>query len=322
MKNMQMDTTQKEVAGLQLIWVLFLMSRPSQLVLIGFVYLVGGLIAWSSGTSFDAQLFWFGLLVLIPVSMSIHYANEYADVGTDSLTTRSPFSGGSGALPTSGADPKLALAAAWIALGLSSVLAIMGWVGSLLSLAAVGVLGFGAFFGWSYSLKPLALGWRGWGELDNAVLGGIALPLYGFVVQAGRIEGWVILSCIPFGAAVFINLLATTWPDREADAAVGKRTLATRWTPARLRLSYWLAVLGMFVSIMLLYGRILPPVVVWSSLITVPLLLWGGLVYTRQHSAFPTVAAMVVMLFVQILAWWSETDFCCLSLSVQSIFGG
>ena len=322
MKNIQVETTPEKITGMRLIRLLFMMSRPSQLALIVFVYLVGGLIAWSSGAAFDSQIFWFGLFVLILVSMSIHYANEYADVETDSLTTRSPFSGGSGALPNSGVDPRLALAAAWVALGLGAAAAFVGWVVGLLSLAAVGVLGFGVFFGWSYSLEPLAPGWRGWGELDNAIIGGIALPLYGFVVQAGRIEGWVILSCIPFAAAVFINLLATTWPDRAADAAVGKRTLATRWTPARLRLSYWLAVFGMFLSIMLLYGRVLPAVVVWSSFLTVPLILWGGLAYTRQHSAFPTVAAMLVMLAVQILAWWSETDYCCLLFSTPSILGG
>jgi 1,4-dihydroxy-2-naphthoate octaprenyltransferase len=212
-------------------------------------------------------------------------------------------------LKKSGFPPTIALTAAWVALISGGVAAVIGYAAGLLSGAALGVLAAGAFFGWMYSLKPLALGWRGLGELDNAVLGGILLPLYGYVVQSGKIEGWVILACVPFGALVFINLLATTWPDREADSLVGKRTLATRWSERRLRLTYWLGALSIFVALFLLYGWVLPPVVVWSSLIALPIVLWGALAYTHQHSPFPTVLAMVFMLGMQIAAWWSV---CCL----------
>jgi hypothetical protein len=71
------------------------------------------------------------------------------------------------------------------------------------------ILALGTLFGWMYSLKPLALGWRGLGELDNAVLGGLLLPFYGYVVQAGTVDVGVILALLPFGASAFVNLLAT-----------------------------------------------------------------------------------------------------------------
>lgn len=57
---------------------------------------------------------------------------------------------------------------------------------------------------------------------------GVALPVYVYVVQAGPLDPQVVLIFIPFGTLVFVNLLATTWADREADAAVEKFTLATR----------------------------------------------------------------------------------------------
>ena len=41
---------------------------------------------------------------------------------------------------------------------------------------AVHVLSLGAFFGWMYSVRPFALAWHGWGEVDNAALGGVLLP--------------------------------------------------------------------------------------------------------------------------------------------------
>ncbi len=47
-------------------------------------------------------------------------------------------------------------------------------------------LALGTFLGWMYSLPPLALAWKGWRELDNAVMAGIALPLFGFAVWRVR----------------------------------------------------------------------------------------------------------------------------------------
>jgi 1,4-dihydroxy-2-naphthoate octaprenyltransferase len=296
-----------------LIGVLFSMSRPTQLLLIAFVYLFGSIIALAGGASLEVSTFWIGLFVLIPLSASIHYANEYADYETDRLTNRTLFSGGSGALQNSGLPRIIALRAAWGAVSVGSLIAI---VRGNLSALSLGILLIGTLFGWMYSLKPLALGWRGLGELDNAVLGGVLLPLYGYVVQAGKFEAWVILALLPFGGAVFINLLATTWPDRVADRQVGKRTLATRMPTGYLRVLYWSFALAIVISVILLLHRVLPAEVVFGSLLITPVLLWGGLRYTRQHSPLPTVSAMVLLLVAQFVGWWSTIDFCCLFNSI------
>ena len=295
-----------------LIRVLFSMSRPTQLLLIAFVYLFGSIIALADGASLEVSTFWIGLFVLIPLSASIHYANEYADFETDTLTNRTLFSGGSGALQNSGLPRIIALRAAWGAVSVGSLMALIAIVRGNLSALSLGILLIGTLLGWMYSLKPLALGWRGLGELDNAVLGGVLLPLYGYVVQAGKFEAWVIVALLPFGGAVFINLLATTWPDRAADRHVGKRTLATRMPTGYLRVLYWSFALAIIISVILLLHRVLPVQVVFGSLLITPVLLWGGLRYTRQHSPFPTATAMVLLLAAQFVGWWSTIDFCCL----------
>ena len=292
--------------------VLFSMSRPTHLLLIAFVYLFGTVIALADGASLEVSTFWIGLFVLIPLSASVHYANEYADFETDSLTNRTLFSGGSGALPKSGLPRIIALRAAWGAVSVGSLIALLAIVRGRLSALSLGILLIGTLLGWMYSLKPLALGWRGLGELDNAVLGGVLLPLYGYVVQAGKFEAWVIAALLPFGGAVFINLLATTWPDRVADRQVGKRTLATRMPTGYLRVLYWSFALAIVISVILLLHRVLPVEVVFGSLLITPVLLWGGLRYTRQHSPFPTATAMVLLLAAQFVGWWSTIDFCCL----------
>jgi len=70
---------------------------------------------------------WVGLAALLPVSAGVHYANEYADYLTDRLTTRTLFSGGSGALAEMGLPQRSALWAAWGALALAAPASL--WAG-------------------------------------------------------------------------------------------------------------------------------------------------------------------------------------------------
>ena len=284
--------------------VMLKMSRPSQLLAITLVYAFGCLLARANGIEYNSSFSAAGFLALIPVSISIHYANEFADYETDRLTVRTPFSGGSGALPESGLPRQIALTGAWITLALGSGVALIGWVLGRVPPISLVILALGALFGWMYSLRPLALAWNGWGELTNALLGGVVLPLYAFSVHTGWVDWKALLSFLPFGMLVFINLLATTWPDRQADAMVGKHTLATRWPVFRLRFTYVSVAGGAILFLLLLRNVVYPQLVVVSSLLVIPLLIWSTLAYTRQHSPFPTVAAMVFFLLVQLAAWW------------------
>jgi 1,4-dihydroxy-2-naphthoate octaprenyltransferase len=285
--------------------VLWRMARPTHLLLITFVYLLGATMALALRATFDSQRLFFGLVVLILASASVHYANEYADYETDALTQRTLFSGGSGALPNSSLPRNIALRAGWVSLIAAFLLALIGWATGLLNTTALIVLAIGAFLGWMYSVPPLALAWKGWGELDNAVAGGMALPLFGFAVLAGAIDFPIAAACAPFVALVFLNLLATTWPDREADSAVGKQMLASRWSLVRLRRLYWGVAALFFLMLPLLIGWSLPPRVAWSSYLVAPLVILGGVFYTRVRTPLPSVAAMVAMAIVQFAAWYS-----------------
>ena len=129
------------------IQALFAMSRPLQLISIALVYLLGTIIAVEHGVSMDTTAFVWGLSVLLPVSASVHYANEYADHETDALTTRTPFSGGSGALSRTGLSASLALQAAWVSLILGISFALILLMIDHLPLEAFGVLALGAFGG-------------------------------------------------------------------------------------------------------------------------------------------------------------------------------
>jgi len=283
---------------------LWLAARPSQVALIALVYAHGvGMARALTTVAVSWPAVAAGGSVLLSVALGIHYANEYADVETDRLTERTPFSGGSGGVERTGVRQAVLARAAGVATFVGIAGAVAGWWSGLLSVTALALLGSIAVAGLSYSLPPAALVRRGVGELTNAALGGTLLPLYGVAV-AGRVSPTTVLAVVPFTVLVGCNLLATHWPDREADAAVGKRTLAVRWSAPGLRQAYWLLATVAVLLTVGLAGRVLPAPVVAAQALALPSLVWGGVVLTRQRSPFPAVSAMVLHAGASTAAWW------------------
>lgn len=302
------------------LWALWAAARPSQVALVLAVYLLGvglaiagpPLVAIGPATNappttvssgFLASVL-AGAIALVPVTITIHYANEYADSETDALAQRTPFSGGSGALVRTGL-PASFLRSATVAAFVVTVLVLMGAVAvGGLSITAIALLLTILVLGLAYSLPPVAFVRRGVGEAVNATLGGIALPLYGVAVVAIPTSA-AVLAVVPFSLLAGCNLLATHWADREADAAVGKRTLAVRWSPTRIRRAYaTLAAVAAIAAAGLWIGGVFPDVVALAHLVPAPFLVWGGAVLTRQRSPLPAVLAMVVLAVTSTVAWW------------------
>ncbi|WP_435318101.1 prenyltransferase [Haloarchaeobius sp. TZWSO28] len=290
-------------AGTRQLSALWGMSRPSQLALIVLVYALGVAMAAARGWTVDAMPVVVGCGALLPTAASIHYVNEYADHETDALTERTRFSGGSGALARTGLPPRLALRAAVASVTVATAVTIAGFATGLLPPVPLVLLVAIAVVGWAYSVGP-ALAWNGLGEVTNAVLGGLVLPLYGFAVVGADVDARAVLAVLPFAIYVFTNLLATQWPDRDADATVGKRTLPTRWSHHRLRRAYLAsATLSLGSLAVLPFLGLLPPTVGWSSLVVVPVAALAAQRFTVVRSPFPTVAVMVAMAAIQLLAW-------------------
>ena len=115
------------------------------------------------------------------------------------------------------------------------------------------------------------------------------------------LDGFAVAAFVPLTLVVMANLLATTWPDRVADAAVGKRTLATRWSrPACAACSGCLSSCHDGPRVQ---GLAWPALVAVAGLSAVPLLALGFAWYTRRESPLPTVAAMVWLAVAQLGAW-------------------
>lgn len=275
------------------------MARPLIMLSVILVYIAGIIMAYAQGYALAPMPIAWGFTALMLVSLSIHYTNEYADVETDALTRKTLYSGGSGVLPGGTVPRQLAMQAAWITMLLGVGVGLVALLYGYLPLVSFILLLLGTAGGWMYSLPPLKLAWRGWGEVDNALLGGLLLPLYAYTSLSQRLDVNMVIGLIPLTLLVFLNLLATTWADREADQQVGKFTLATFVPLPRLRLLYTLVLISAYLCLFLC----LPREVMMGSLFALPVSLWGWRTYTRLHSPYPTSNAMLVLLIGQMAAW-------------------
>ncbi len=116
------------------------MARPFVLLAGVLAYLVGLAYAWFRVGSIDTMAAVYGLLVLMTATMMGHYADEYADLDTDSITRRTRFSGGSGVLPEGRLPPRFALHMALAMLMISLLLASAGWLWGMFTLDYLALL--------------------------------------------------------------------------------------------------------------------------------------------------------------------------------------
>lgn len=156
--------------------------------------------------------------------------NDWADdrLGSDAINTEriTPFSGGSRTIQDGLLDAAaMRQYAALLALG-----AIGGGI-VLAARAGPGLIGIGlagAAIGWAYSSPRVALMSRGAGEL--AVAGAWWLVVVGAdYVQRQRLHDIAAIAGVSFALLVAAILLVNEFPDRRADAAVGKRTVVVRF---------------------------------------------------------------------------------------------
>jgi 1,4-dihydroxy-2-naphthoate octaprenyltransferase len=242
------------------------------------------------------------LLVTEVTNLVAHYADEYADVDTDTLTQRTWFSGGSGVLPAGLVPAVWALRAAVILATLALILTAALIATGVLSPHAAWLVGLGLVGGWFYSMPPLQLERRGLGELDNAFLGGIAAPLMGYVAQTGRPTGTAILALSPIFTLVLANLLGVHQADRHADAAVGKRSLVVVAGP-RARLLHHALLASSYLLALALTGWVLPLPVTVAFCLTLPVSLWAAVSFARPSAATANALAMATAIVAAAAGW-------------------
>lgn len=189
--------------------------------------LAGQAFAVETGLRFDPV--WLLSAVVFAALFQVHllYTNDHSDEATDRLNTQGWLSGGSRVLPEGRLQSADLLKGARIAL-----LGLLAWTVFLvvvvdrpwMALATPLAL----FLGWAYHRPPLHWSYRGHGEILQGVGCGVVLPLVGFYLQQGNLQGFPWPSLVPLYLLFHAANIVTALPDYRSDRASNKRTYPVR----------------------------------------------------------------------------------------------
>jgi 1,4-dihydroxy-2-naphthoate polyprenyltransferase len=204
-------------------------------------YTVGALVA-AVGAPLAMTKYLLGYLFLFLLEAATVFLNDWFDFDSDRLNRHGgPFTGGSRVL----VDGRLDRAAMRKGIALS----MLGAAGALAGLVAmapaastasiVAIYALLALLALAYTVPPLKLSHRGFGEVDVALTHSAGAIMAGYVAQGGHwADATPWLLALPLGLAVLPSILLAGCPDRAADGAVGKRTLVVMLGPrAAIRLA-------------------------------------------------------------------------------------
>jgi 4-hydroxybenzoate polyprenyltransferase len=192
-------------------------------------YLLGALLG-SIGGGLDLAVFWWGLAALFFLEAATVLSNDLLDLESDRMNVNfGPFTGGSRVLVDGRLDVLQVKGAIVVTFGLALMCAGGALVGTTAPVVGGGLLLAMAILALGYTVPPLALSYRGLGELDVALTHATGAILCGFVLQGGLLADpspW--LLSLPLALAVLPSIILAGVPDRDADRAIGKGTLAVR----------------------------------------------------------------------------------------------
>ena len=275
---------------------------------------LGASIAWYGAKAFGGEFnIGYALLAglgILLAHISVDVLNEYYDYksGVDLETKRTPFSGGSGALPSGLISPRQAL---WlgiatfllaIPIGVYFVITLdRGWL--LLPLLLVAALCI-----FLYTPFILKTRWPEWAP----GLGLGALPVMGaYFVQAGEYTWPLVIASVPSFLLVHNLLLLNEFPDAEADKKAGRKTTPITMGKAKASIVYsvltvivYLWIIGGVVATWITGSVVMPPYCL-IALLTIPFAIKairGSMQYQDMGKLVPAMANNVmVVLLTQLL---------------------
>jgi 1,4-dihydroxy-2-naphthoate octaprenyltransferase len=277
--------------------VWFFETRPQFLLLSVVLAFLGNCIAWYDGYFHlgYALLAFVGLLLC---HISVNVLNDYFDYtsGIDLRTRRTPFSGGSGILPTSLLKPKQVFWFGLVAFLLAVPIGIYfvfarGWdLLPLLLVAAVCTV--------LYTPLLTRLGWPEWAP--GVGLG--ALPVLGtYFVQTTDYTIPALIASIPSGILVHNLLLLNEFPDVKADKKAGRRTLPITMGKKNAGIVYSALTLLVYLWIIAWVAAGIMPVFCLIALLTLPLAIkaiQGALKPENMKRLVPAMANNVLVILV------------------------
>jgi len=165
----------------------------------------------------------------------------------------------------------------------------------------VGVIGLA--LGWSYHGPPLALAYRGLGELDVVLCYGPVLAVATTLIQTGAWSWMAFWLSLPLGLLIAAFLWINEFPDFLADRSAGKNNLVARLgrrTASRILPGIYASSFALLVGLVL-FGM---PVSVLGGLVALPTAIYASAkvwalpeTFYRTHPAVQPAALLTFVLY-------------------------
>jgi 1,4-dihydroxy-2-naphthoate octaprenyltransferase len=240
-------------------------ARPRTLSLSITPVAVGAALAWAT----DELIHWPPVLAALIGSIFIQLGTNLHNDAADSER------GGDG--PDRIGPPRVTasglLSAGSVKRGAAACFALVALIGLYLvviggrPILLLGVLSI--LSGWAYTGGPLPIAYTPLGELFVVAFFGIGAVCGTYWLSAGHLDAAVLAAGLALGLLTGAVLLVNNFRDVEADARVGRRTLAIVAGPQRTPWIYAGLILLPF-ALLPLIGRALPHGHVWPALVALP----------------------------------------------------
>ena len=262
--------------------------RPSFLILTPICVFLGLSTSLTIESPLNLSLFFITLIGAISAHISVNTLNEYYDFksGLDLKTKKTPFSGGSGALPNNPEMAEIIFIVGLVSLFVTITIGIYLFLGHGMQILPIGIVGVAlviTYTQWLNRFPFLSLIAPGLGF-------GVLMVVGTHVILKGEHSQlpWLI-SLIPF---FLINnlLLLNQYPDVKADASVGRNTFPITFGMKKSNFVYAVFMLAAYSLILFYIVKGYIPIL--SIIALLPLVfslfaLIGAVKYTSKIGDFP-----------------------------------
>lgn len=216
--------------------------------------ILGSIIAWNHGATFNWGIFFLALFGAIALHAGANTINDYFDhkSSNDELNKEfaRPFTGGSRLIQNALLTPRgmLTISIVCYALGIATGL-YLTWLRGL-PVLWIGLIGVAC--GVFYVMPGINLARNGFGEFSIFVAFGLCTVTGAYYVQAQTLGLEVILASVPVALLITAILWINEFPDFNADKAVGKTHWVVRMGRQRASLGYTIIMLLTYLSVALI----------------------------------------------------------------------